>query len=198
MGEPRNSPPTSTFELLQQMVAGDSNAGALLGERIDEMLKQAARRHALRSELPSHVDPDDIVNEVWRSVLGENGLKAFRDDRDGALRAFMLGVLDRRMIDAARRASRQPDNVELDRELDGGGAQRAQSTAPTPTCEARAADLWALLANTLGERDLALLRGAAAGWKAREMAEHLSISEEAAQRALSRVKERSRKLICDI
>lgn len=198
MGDDRDFSPTSTFELLQQMVAGDRSAGAQLGERINAMLQQAARRHDLRDELPNHIDLDDVVNEVWRSVLGENGLKAFRDDSEGALRKFMLAALDRRMIDAARRAQRQPDDIALDALADSAGGLLAQSQAPTPTCEARAADLWQLLESALGERDVRLLRGALEGRSASEMAPQLGISVEASQRALSRAKERAQSLVSDI
>lgn len=198
MGDARESSPTSTFELLQQMVAGDKSAGAQLGQRINLLLQQAARRHDLRDELPNHIELDDVVNEAWRSVLGENGIRTFRDGSEGALRKFMLAALDRRMIDAARRAQRQPDDVALDGSSESAGGLQAESVAPTPTCEARAADLWEFLASALGERDLALLRGALEGRTASEMAPQLGLSVEASQRALSRARERAQSLVSDI
>jgi DNA-directed RNA polymerase specialized sigma24 family protein len=191
---------TSTFELLRQMVAGDRLAGDRLCERINTLLLATARRHGLRSELPPHVEVEDVVNEVWRSVLGERGLAVFEDSEEGALRAFMLNALDCRMIDAARRANAEPlDRTQADEFEDGPDPRRdPTSKAPTPTSDLRAADLLEFVRRVIGEREMKLVEGRAEGRRAREMAEQLGMNEEAAQRALSRATERLRILIKDI
>jgi len=195
MGDARQTSPLNTFELFQRMVSGDSSAERELVGRLDAMLRQAASCHALRAHLPRHMDLDDVVNEVWRSVLAGKSLEEFDDERDGALRAFMLTALDRRMIDAARRAAHQAEHVGA---ADGASADPPDLATPSITSQARASELLGLVERSMGERDALLIRGAAKGRTARELAQQLALSEDAAQRALTRARARARRLFAEI
>ncbi len=172
------------------MLAGDEPAQTEFVERIDSMLRNAARCHALYKHLPREQDADDIVNEVWRSVWKSESFRNFSDESHGALRAFMLEVLNRRMIDAARRRGRQPDNVAF--ESDEALARVEDSHTPSVSAQARVNELMTLVQSALGERDLRLLRGAANGMTAREIADVMELNEDSAQKAMWRAKARAR------
>lgn len=185
--------PMTTFELFQDMIAGDKSAESEFVDRIDAMLRQAARCHALYKHLPTDVEVDDIVNDVWRSALAGQSLRKFSDESNGALRAFMLEVLNCRMIDAARRRGRQSSGASSDAGDVLPGI--ADSSAPSVTAQARASELMTIMQAALGVRDVQLLQGAVNGLTAHELASQHELSHSAAEKALSRAKARARKFL---
>ncbi len=151
---------TLTRELLERLLAGDLDAERRLFEAHRERLLAGARRHSLFRRLRSLVSADDVVQEVlWRS-LSSRLLSRFEDRGRGSLDSLLDTVLDRTLVDMARRSNAQKrgglhtsfriDTVESN---DHPALAGMEARTATPSSDLRAADLLRFCRDHLEEEE---------------------------------------------
>ena len=109
-------------------VSGDEASVAWLIERFTPALRESAR-YRLGTTLQRHVDPDDVVNELWITMIPKLGSLVPRDGRmTPVLLKFLSTALVRRVNNIARRFLSRPSSPraasgELEQEVDELSAQ---------------------------------------------------------------------------
>jgi RNA polymerase sigma factor (sigma-70 family) len=149
---------TLTRELLERYRAGDFRAERRLFDRFRDLLISRAGSHSLLRLHARQVSPEDVVQEVMWRALSSGLLQRFEDRGQGSLEKALCVILERTIVDTARRLGaqkrgRDADSIELET-LDalppvhsGRGALSRDgrgvfSSEATPTSRARAAELF--------------------------------------------------------
>jgi len=190
----------STRERLEAALAGDREAERRLFDEHRAWLVEQARRERSVALLRPHVSLDDLVHEVFVRVLTTKALEGrFQDRGTGSLRRYLVTILRRVVVDEVRRqrAIKRGANartVSFD-EGDGLGAPMASphpsADDPSPTSNARAAELLALCRRELSEEEWKvwdLVEGR--GLSSKEAGELLGSSPAAVRGVLFRAKRR--------
>lgn len=131
MEDSANTPPNPsplTREVLSKYLGGDAGAGESLFSRFRTILLDRARRHSRMHPIQREVTPEDVVQEVFQRALASGLLARFEDRGRGSLEAALMQILERTMVDFARR---------LGAEKRGGGFARVD---PVPVGDSRAAE----------------------------------------------------------
>jgi RNA polymerase sigma-70 factor (ECF subfamily) len=109
--------PESSFDLLERVRSGDSDALSRLLQRYMPALTRWAR-----GRLPQWArdvsDTQDLVQDTVMQVMKH--LNEFRPQRPGALQAYLRQALMNRIRDELRRAARSPVPTELPEALQAG------------------------------------------------------------------------------
>jgi RNA polymerase sigma factor (sigma-70 family) len=140
---------TLTRELLARYRAGDLRAERRLFERFRDVLLTRARANSLFRTHARHVSSEDVVQEVFWRAVSSGLLQRFEDRGSGSLERALVVILERTLVDTARRLGAQKraaegQAVELDQlaHQDRRGGERSLiSPEATPTSRARAAEL---------------------------------------------------------
>lgn len=180
MGRSADLPGTVTRDLLERYLAGDRESERRLFERHRELLVTRARGHRAMAPLRYQCTAEDAVDEVFLRALSSGALSRFEDRGRGSLQSLLTTILDRTLVDIARRAAarKRDANVsgcigDLQGERGHSVLEEAVARDPTPTGEVRANELLDLCRSLLDERE----------WRAWELVEHLGLSSvEAADR----------------
>lgn len=142
-----HSIPTSITELLvSRFLGGNAMAADRLFRNLERSLRPLVRFHPLFRSLRGRMTEDDVLGELWKTLLERDSLEHFDDRGPGSLRAWLRGVLDRLMTDLARRGgAMKRRGGELPHSLDGSSstARRAGQVAggaPGPATIARVGD----------------------------------------------------------
>ncbi len=192
--------PIQTREFLELAHAGDADAEWKLFSRFSGLLLEEAHRHRLMRFIGRTATADDVVSEVWLRAYSSGSIFEFEDRGRGSLKKFLYVLLDRTMHDLARRAGALKRKTLLRmRSLDdrGPGGERpstqplADERDPTPTSNARAAELDDLCRELLDKREWGIWRMARHdGLDSTEIAARLGMSAAAVRGVLLRVKKK--------
>jgi RNA polymerase sigma-70 factor (ECF subfamily) len=183
----------SFAELMTRLRAGDEDAATQVFSRFTHRLIALARAH-LDSRLRQKVDPEDVLQSVYKSFFlrhaqGELALGGWE-----GLWALLVLITARKCGRYARRfhAARRDVNAEA-AAVDGSdesGVIAAFSAEPSPTEAVMLSELVELLLRDLGERDGAILTLALQGYSAAEISNQLGRPPRTVYRVLKRIKRR--------
>jgi RNA polymerase sigma factor (sigma-70 family) len=132
--------PETDDELLEQLVQGNSE---VLGElfAVYESYLRSIIRSQLSVNLQSKFDSVDVVQSVWVQLLQKIGQDGCRVNDQNHLRALLVTLARRRLVNRVRRCGRA-SNAEVP--LNEAGWDSLFDTAQAlPTETAQANDLWA-------------------------------------------------------
>jgi RNA polymerase sigma-70 factor (ECF subfamily) len=191
------APDPSFDDLMTRLRAGDDDAAAEVFRRFTHRLIGLARSrmdHLLRSK----VDPEDILQSVYRTFFSRHARDGFRLDSWDSLWG-MLTVITLRKCDYRRkffRAARRDVGREFAPSPRGALGRDAQALArdPTPSEAARLAETVELLMRELNDREREILALALQGYAAPEISARVGRTERTVQRLLKRVRERLEQL----
>jgi RNA polymerase sigma-70 factor (ECF subfamily) len=110
--------PETTASLLKKVRGGDQSARERLMTRCLPALQRWAHGQLPRSARDV-VDTNDLVQETLTKALGRIG--EFEPRREGAFLAYLRQILLNKIRKQVRRASRNPQMVELPDDVDHGG-----------------------------------------------------------------------------
>jgi RNA polymerase sigma-70 factor (ECF subfamily) len=110
--------PETTASLLKKVRGGDRSARERLMTRCLPALQRWAHGQLPRSARDV-VDTNDLVQETLTKALGRIG--EFEPRREGAFLAYLRQILLNKIRKQVRRASRNPQMVELPDDVDHGG-----------------------------------------------------------------------------
>jgi RNA polymerase sigma factor (sigma-70 family) len=140
---------TLTRELLVRYRAGDLRAERRLFERFRDVLLVRARANSLFRTHGRHVSAEDVVQEVFWRAVSSGLLQRFEDRGSGSLERALGVVLERTLVDTARRLGAQKRATEgqavelesLAHDDRRRGERGLVSPEATPTSRARASEL---------------------------------------------------------
>src|SRR5882672_1656625 len=140
---------TLTRELLARYRAGDLRAERRLFDRFRGVLLARASANSLFRTHARHVSSEDVVQEVFWRAVSSGLLQRFEDRGSGSLERALGVILERTLVDTARRLGAQKrasdgQAVELDalaHHERRRGERALVSPEATPTSRARAAEL---------------------------------------------------------
>jgi RNA polymerase sigma factor (sigma-70 family) len=132
--------PETDDELLEQLVQGNSE---VLGElfAVYESYLRAIVRSQLSVNLQSKFDSVDVVQSVWVQLLQKIGQDGCRVNDQNHLRALLVTLARRRLVNRVRRCGRA-SNAEVPLN-EAGWDSLFDATQALPTETAQANDLWA-------------------------------------------------------
>jgi len=126
-------------ELLRRIRAGDRDAFERLLARHEPAMRNRCRR-LVAQRLKGRVSVSDVLQESRMAAV--EGLRELVPEREGSVRGWLLRVVERKTIDAARAHGMEKRNVR--REVSGQGRSRSLSlpaTDPSPSEVAIAGEL---------------------------------------------------------
>jgi RNA polymerase sigma-70 factor (ECF subfamily) len=182
------APVTDAQELLTRVQQDDPSAAAALFSLYKHRLVALARSH-LDTRIRRKIDPEDVVQSVFRSY--------FRRQRQGEFRVAdwehlwsLLALMTARKCTNARiffRRKRRDASLEVVAEGDGDEALaswQALAREPTPEQAAVLADMIEHLVNGFPERDRRIVMLSLEGRTARQIADAIGRAERTVRRVL--------------
>jgi RNA polymerase sigma-70 factor, ECF subfamily len=169
-------------------------AGA--GEAFDRFTRRLVglARRQLGGLLRHKVDPEDVVQSVYKSFLLRYGAEMLAGEDEGGLWALLTRITLRKCADRARyhRAECRDAAREAAAPADGAAAwQDVAGREPTPDEAAALAETVERLLRGLGADERAILELSLQGYSTPEISERLGRAE----RSVRRVRERARALL---
>jgi RNA polymerase sigma-70 factor (ECF subfamily) len=185
--------PGSFVDWMARLQAGDPDAAREVFNRFAQRLIALARVR-LDARLRQKVDPEDVLQSVFRSFFTRHAEGQFDLDGWGGLWGLLVVMTLRRCgrrVEYFRTAGR-----DLFREVappapgDSATAWEGLSREPAPEEQAMLGELVEGLLSGLGGRDRKILELALRGEDARTISAEVGCSERTVQRVLERVRER--------
>jgi RNA polymerase sigma-70 factor (ECF subfamily) len=184
--------PDSSANLLAQWQAGDQQAAAKLWWRYATQLIRLTRKW-LSAEMARHLDPEDVVQSVYRSFFTVARSEAFVLRHSGDLWRLLVSITRHKLYDQFRRQGR------LKRHPGGGavtglGGLEAELVThqPTPEEAAALADELRLALAGLDAEQCRMVELRLQGYKFEEIARASGHHERTVRRVLQRVREHLR------
>jgi RNA polymerase sigma factor (sigma-70 family) len=172
--------PTPSFaDLMQQLEAGDAEAADRVHKRYCLRLIGLARRE-LAGRLRAKVDPDDVVQSVFRTFFRRAAERQFDLDGDGALWALLAEITLRkcgrwnRHFAARKRAGELAAAPVADLESDD---EPADPREPAPADAVLLLDLLDRLLRGLGEQERLVCEMRLQGYEIDEIARRVGCSK---------------------
>jgi RNA polymerase sigma-70 factor (ECF subfamily) len=184
----------SLVELLARLRGGDGEAAVRVFDRFASQLFALARRR-LGGRLQSKVDPDDVLQSVFKSFFRRQAHNHVDARTWDDLEAFLVVLTVRKCARQLRHYRRARRDVEAEEAAPAGtdaagGGWEAIAHAPTPAEAAALEDLVAYLMEQLGERDRPVLVLRLQGYAVAEISAQVGRSERTVQRVLHEVRRR--------
>jgi RNA polymerase sigma-70 factor (ECF subfamily) len=179
-----------TLRLLELCRAGDGEAARQLYHCYVDRLVAVARRR-LGPPLQSRVDPEDIVQSVFRTFFGRLKAGKFRlEEQDDVCKLLVRITVNKTLRQVAYQKAAKRDPGQEAGQEDPGRERLLELMAREPDPEAAAAfvdQLQAFLANQLPQdRRVLLLR--LQGYGTDEIARQLGVADRTVRRVLERIK----------
>jgi RNA polymerase sigma factor (sigma-70 family) len=182
--------PPGDQSLLHQWRAGDQKAAREIVERYVDRLLDLARRR-LSQRLARRVDPEDIVQSVFRTFFGRARAGQFHvEDPDDLCKLLMRITLHKTLRQAAfHRAAKRDLNQEAGSGPDDTDHLRdVLDREPTPEAANMFVDELEQMLNQLRPEDRQVIDMRLQGYSNVEIAEKLGISDRKIRRLLERLR----------
>jgi RNA polymerase sigma factor (sigma-70 family) len=178
--------------LLAEIAAGSDTAVWEVIERYSKNILRVVRR-TLPAEIQTKLDPSDVVQSVWKSLL-RRGASAEFATADRFL-AYIVGMARLKVFETHRRFTKY-EATNIRREVavsghrphddgeDSGCIDLADPHRQTPDAVAVFRENWNLALNEAGPRGIEVVRLRLQGHTLDEIAECLAISKRTVQRVL--------------
>jgi RNA polymerase sigma-70 factor (ECF subfamily) len=184
--------PDSSAHLLAQWQAGDQQAAAQLWRRYATQLIRLTRKW-LSAELARHLDPEDVVQSVYRSFFAVARSDAFVLRHSGDLWRLLVTITRHKLRDEFRRQGRQKRHPGSGAVTGLGGLEAELMThQPTPAEAAALADELKLALAGLDAEQRRMVELRLQGYKLEEIARASGHHERTVRRVLQRVREHLR------
>ena len=194
-------PPTESFRgLIDQLQAGDNTAAAEVFNRFGRRILGLARRQ-LHSSLRSKVDPEDVLQSVFRSFFSRQRTGRFAienwDSLWGILMVMTLRKCRRRI--QYHRADRRDAQRETswNENLEAEGDPGLFARDPTPSEATILVELVGRLMRDLPEEDRAILTLHLHGHTIAEIKAHTGRAMRTIRRVLERIRKQVRTIQAD-
>jgi RNA polymerase sigma-70 factor (ECF subfamily) len=193
----RMDAPTSTFDLLERLRAGDGDAFRLLFEKYRRRLAVLIH-YKLRADLRGQVEVDDLLQEVF--LIASREMDKFSYRSPGSFMAWLARIADHVVIDAARFQGRQKrhaaEMLRFRSVSNPGGPEPVDSRTPSRLLREREGydSLLGRLNQLPEDYRQVILLAKVEGLSTKEMAERLGRSPEAVAVLLHRAIQRFRQL----
>jgi len=194
-------PPTESFRgLIDQLQAGDNTAAAEVFNRFGRRILGLARRQ-LHSSLRSKVDPEDVLQSVFRSFFSRQRTGRFAienwDSLWGILMVMTLRKCRRRIQyhRADRRDAQRETRWDENPEAEGDPGLFARD--PTPSEASILVELVGRLMRDLPEEDRAILTLHLQGHTIAEIKAHTGRAMRTIRRVLERIRKQVRTIQAD-
>jgi RNA polymerase sigma factor (sigma-70 family) len=178
--------------LLAEIAAGSDTAVWEVIERYSKNILRVVRR-TLPAEIQKKLDPSDVVQSVWKSLLRRGASAEFATaDR---FMAYIVGMARLKVFETHRRFTKyQATNIRREvavspnqRHDDRDDLERTELADPkrqTPDSIAAFRENWNLALDQSGRRGLEVVKLRLQGYTLDEIAERLAISKRTVQRVL--------------
>lgn len=188
--------------LLELLQADDQdNAATEIFGRFTNRLVALARTR-LSDRLKTKVDPEDVVQSVYRSFFNRQAADQFQFENWEGLWG-LLAILTLRKC-YARVDYHLADKRDLRREVPSVSPDQssvrslnAESTEPTPAEAAALADLLEQTMSRLDTQQRDILSMTLQGYEVREISQHVKLSERTVHRVRKEIREHLKSLISD-
>ena len=176
--------PETDDELLKQLVQGNSE---VLGElfAVYESYLRAIVRSQLSVNLQSKFDSVDVVQSVWVQLLQKIGRDGCRVNDQNHLRALLVTLARRRLVNRVRQSGRG-GNAEVPLS-EAGWESLFDATHDLPTEAAQANDLWAKMLSMTPEHHHPVLILKREGLPLQDIAARTGLHEGSVRRILRRL-----------
>src|SRR5262249_25132751 len=124
-------------DLLHRLRSGDETAAAEVYRAYEPFLRRVVRRR-LPTQAQARFDSGDVLQSVWADLLPGLREARWRFADAGQLRAFLIRVVQNRLIDRSRRALRQAAQEEPLAAL----PEEPPAPQPRPSEHAHAVSTW--------------------------------------------------------
>jgi RNA polymerase sigma-70 factor (ECF subfamily) len=181
--------PDSSANLLAQWQAGDQQAAAKLWRRYATQLLGLTRKW-LSAEMARHLDPEDVVQSVYRSFFAVARSEAFVLRHSGDLWRLLVTITRHKLHDEFRRQGRLKRRPGAGTVTGLGGFEaELMAHQPTPVEAAALADELKVALAGLDAEQRRMVELRLLGYKLEEIARASGHHERTVRRVLRRVRE---------
>jgi RNA polymerase sigma-70 factor (ECF subfamily) len=177
-------------KFLDLLRAGDDNAARQVFNAFVNRLLELARWR-LNDRLARRVDPEDIVQSVFRTFFSRVKAGHFVIDDLDDLGKILTSITVRKTLRQAafHRAAKRDTRLESDaRDPSGTGLMHLQALEPTPEAAASFADLLEHFLARLRHQDRRILEMRLQGYRNEEIAREIGSSDRHVRRALGHIR----------
>lgn len=195
MAEPRSLP-----ALLDRVKAGDQEAAALIFRRYTRRLLALARRH-LDTWMRDRVDPEDVIQSVYKSFFARHARGDFRLESWDSLWSLLCLMTVRKCADkadylqAACRDARL--EIRLPGDADGSTLWTVPGRDPTPAEAALLTETLDRLLRGLEEEDRTIIVLHLQGYTLHEISNRVDRAHRTVRRVIDRARRRLLRLRAD-
>lgn len=188
-------------ELIERLRNGDQDAARQLYQQYVQRLLNLARSHLSR-QFNSRLDPEDVVQSVYRTIFRrvQDGRFEFEADDDlcGLLvRTTLNKVWNKVRHHRAGKRTVQREQATGNTDLPGGGMVDQLSRGPSTTEAIIFADLMETVLSRLGEREQLVLQLKLEGHSQQEIADQLGVTDRTVRRISDGIRDRMSSLLAD-
>lgn len=188
-------------ELVERWREGDEDAATILHERHLTRLLNLVGRH-LANKFNSRLDPDDVVQSVFRSIFRLTREGRFEFEGDGDFWKLLLTVALNKVRNTVRHhqaGKRDPAAESISTSADGvdGYIVNRLSSQPTVQEVVSFADMLEQILNQLDSDQQLLIQYRIEGYTQKEIAEKLNVDDRTVRRMLASIRSRGEQLMGD-
>ena len=183
-------PDPAFADIMERLRGGDSGAGLEVFRRFAQRLIGLARSR-LDSQVRQKVDPEDVMQSVFRSFFrrqADGGLNADNWDRLWSLLAVITLRKCGHQADFFHAGVRDVRREEVSSEADTAALAEAMAREPRPDEVAMLTEMVENLLRGLEPRDRAILEATLQGATVAEVSRQVGFSERTVERVLERVR----------
>ncbi len=188
-------------ELVQRWRAGDEESATILHERYLGKLLNLVGRH-LAGKFNSRLDPDDVVQSVFRSIFRLTREGRFEFEGDGDFWKLLLTMALNKVRNTVRHhqaGKRDPALESLSTSADGMDSYIVDRLSGQPTIQ-EIVSFTDMLEQVLGRLDpqqQLLIQYRIEGYTQKEIAEKLSVDDRTVRRMFATIRTRGEELLGD-
>ncbi len=178
-------------KLVEMFRAGDDEAAEVLFKRyVNRLIRVAHNR--LSTKLARRIDPEDVVQSVFRSFFEHARRGRYEIDEEGELWSLLAAITVNKIRRKVELNTAKKRGVDMEQSaFDGPEGQyqpQAISAEPLPADVLGLMDEVALLTRDLEDFQKRIVELRLAGYRLDEIAEDVSMSERTVRRVLDKVK----------
>jgi len=191
----------SDAELVERWREGDEDAATILHERHLTRLLNLVGRH-LADKFNSRLDPDDVVQSVFRSIFRLTKEGRFEFEGDGDFWKLLLTMALNKVRNTVRHhpaGKRDPAVESVSTSADGVDNYLVNRLSSQPTIQeiVSFADMLELVLNKLEPDQQMLIQYRIEGYTQKEIAEKLGCDDRTVRRMFAKIRNRGEQLLGD-
>ena len=188
-------------QLVERWREGDEDAATILHERYLARLLNLVGRH-LANKFNSRLDPDDVVQSVFRSIFRLTREGRFEFEGDGDFWKLLLTMALNKVRNTVRHhqaGKRDPAAEAISTSADGvdGYIVNRLSSQPTVQEVVSFADMLEQILNQLDTDQQLLIQYRIEGYTQKEIAEKLDVDDRTVRRMFANIRSRGEQLLGD-